>query len=357
MAPDPLPASKGGPSAAGPGTARKSALQAAVEAEIQLTPADVLALVSEPLADVEREFRKNLRSDVAVIREIGRYIAESGGKRIRPGLLLLASRACGYEGRLDILYGSVFEFIHTATLVHDDVIDEADFRRGRRSVNSRWGNTLTILMGDYLYIRSLSMALTGEDLRILGLMSDITLKMIEGELLQTHATGRLDLTEAEYLEIVTRKTACLFSGCCEAAALLVRREDWRVPLRTYGLAIGVAYQLVDDLLDFTSDREVLGKPVASDLREGKLTLPVIDLLARRPDLEETVRRIVERPDDSDAAYAVLQAGLQEEGCLARAHRRALAQADRAREAAGILPPSVYRDALLSLPDLLVSRKF
>jgi octaprenyl-diphosphate synthase len=357
MDPDPLPANKAKNASASPGAARKSALEAAVAAEIRLTPADVLALVSEPLAEVEAEFRRNLESDVAVIRDIGRYIAESGGKRIRPGLMLLASRACGYEGRLDILYGSVFEFIHTATLVHDDVIDEADFRRGRRSVNSRWGNTLTILLGDYLYIRSLSMALTGEDLRILGLMSEITLRMIEGELLQTHATGRLDLSEEEYLDIVTRKTACLFSGCCETAALLVRRDGWREPLRTYGQAIGVAYQLVDDLLDFTSDQDVLGKPVASDLREGKLTLPVIDLLARRPELEGTVRRIVERPDDSEAAYTALLAGLEEEGCLARVHRRALGEADRARQAVGVLPPSVYRDALLSLPDLLVSRKF
>jgi octaprenyl-diphosphate synthase len=352
-----LPINKANRARTGSTSSRRSALDAAVAAEIQLTPADIMALVSEPLAEVEREFRRNLNSDVAVIAEIGHYIAESGGKRIRPGLLLLASRACGYRGQRDILYGAVFEFIHTATLVHDDVIDEADYRRGRCSVNSRWGNTLTILLGDYLYIRSLAMALTGEDLRVLNLLSEITLRMIEGELMETHSTTRLDLSEPEYMDIVFRKTACLFSGCSETAALLVNRDAWRGPMRTYGEAIGVAYQLVDDLLDFTGEQDILGKPVASDLREGKLTLPVIDLLARRPSLESTVRRIVESPDDSDEAYACLMSGLHEEGSLRRAHSRARQEADRAREAIEVLPPSLYRDALFSLPDLLVSRNF
>ncbi len=327
-----------------------------MQAEIHLTPADVMALVSEPLQAVEREFQRNLESEVPVIAEVGRYIAESGGKRIRPGLLLLASRACGYSGEKDILYGAVFEFIHTATLVHDDVIDEADYRRGRRSIHSHWGNTLTILMGDYLYIRSLAMALTGEDMGMLNLISDITLKMIEGELMQTRATGRLDVTEDQYMDIVTRKTARLFSGCCEAASMLVGRPEWREPLKTYGHSIGVAYQLVDDMLDFTSEREVLGKPVASDLKEGKLTLPVIDLLSRRGDMKPVVQRIIEQQEDGDAAYAALMAGLEQEGSLRRARAAALQHAARARDAAGCLPPSVYRDALVSLPDLLVSRQ-
>jgi octaprenyl-diphosphate synthase len=269
---------------------------------------------------------------------------------------LLASRACGYEGSRDILYGAVFEFIHTATLVHDDVIDEADYRRGRHSVNSRWGNTLTILMGDYLYIRSLAMALSGDDMEMLKLISDITLKMIEGELMQTRATGCLDVTESQYMDIVTRKTARLFSGCCETAALLCGREDWREPLQAYGHSIGVAYQLVDDMLDFTSEREVLGKPVASDLKEGKLTLPVIDLLARRTEMEPVARRIIEHPGDCADAYATLMEGLVQEGSLHRARSEALEYAARAREAAGCLPPSVFRDALVSLPDLLVSRQ-
>ncbi|MFQ5669158.1 MAG: polyprenyl synthetase family protein [Acidobacteriota bacterium] len=342
-----------------PGTAtvRPRAYEEALRTEIRLTPTDMLALVAEPLAEVEKEFQRNLDSNIRVIAEIGRYISEGGGKRIRPGLLLLACRACGYQGRQDILYGAVFEFIHTATLVHDDVIDEADSRRGRQSVNNRWGNTLTILLGDYLYIRSLSMALSGGNLRILDLMSRITLQMIEGELIQTHAAGRLDLTETEYLDLVTRKTASLFSGCCETAGLLVGRDDWRECLRIYGLAIGIAYQLVDDLLDFTSEQAILGKPVASDLREGKLTLPVIDLISRKPGIEPMVRAIVDQPDDSDAAYATLVAGLQEEGCLERAHARALQEAEKAREALRPLPPTAFRDALLSLPDLLVSRKF
>ena len=333
----------------------RGAYEAAVASEARLTPSDILALVAEPLCRVEEEFRRNLDSDVEIIAEIGRYIAESGGKRIRPALVLLASRACGYEGDKDVIYASVFEFIHTATLVHDDVIDSAALRRGRVSVNSRWGNPLTVLLGDYLYIRSLKMALQGEDLRVLNLLADITLKMIEGELMQNHTKGRVDITEEEYLDILTRKTACLFSGCCRTGALLVRRDDWLSSMDEFGMALGVAFQLVDDLLDFTSDEAVLGKPVASDLREGKLTLPVIDLLSRRPSLESTVRRIVERPDESAAAYGQLVQDLREEGCIERVRKRAHAEAIRARRALDVLPPSIHRDALAALPDLLVSR--
>jgi octaprenyl-diphosphate synthase len=350
-----LHGSEASAAATGPLMVRPVAWQAALETEGRLTPVEVLALVAEPLAEVEVEFRRNLASEVGLIAEIGRYIADSGGKRLRPALLLLASRACGYEGRKDILYGSVFEFIHTATLVHDDVIDGADTRRGRRSINARWGNNLTVLLGDYLYIRSLSMALSGEDLRVLNLMSDITLRMIEGELIQSHTTGRLDVTEAQYLDIIRRKTGYLFSGCCRTAALLVDREDWVRPLGDYGMSLGVAYQLVDDLLDFTSDASVLGKPVASDLREGRLTLPVIELLARRPSLLPVVRRIVEHPDDCDDAYGMLLQGLREEGCLESIQARAVAEAAQARRALAVLPPSIHRDALVSLAGLLVNR--
>ncbi|MFQ5718380.1 MAG: polyprenyl synthetase family protein [Acidobacteriota bacterium] len=329
--------------------------EAAVATEAHLTPSDLLALVAEPLARVEVEFQRSLDSDVGIIAEIGQYIARSGGKRLRPALVLLAARACEYDGDKDILYASVFEFIHTATLVHDDVIDGAMLRRGQQSVNSRWGNTLTVLLGDYLYIRSLKLALRGEDLRVLDLLADVTLKMIEGELMQNNTKGRVDITEAEYLDILTRKTACLFSGCCRTGALLVSRDDWLDPMNEFGLALGIAFQLVDDLLDFTSEEAVLGKPVASDLREGKLTLPVIDLLSRRPSLLPTVQCIVDSPGESDAAYARLTAGLVEEGCLDRARDRAHAEAIRAREALACLPPSIYREALVALPDLLVSR--
>ena len=174
--------------------------------------------------------------------------------------------------------------------------------------------------------------------------------------MQTHAIGRLDVTEDQYMEIVARKTARLFSGCCETASVLVGRGDWREPLRAYGHAIGVAYQLVDDMLDFTSEREVLGKPVASDLKEGKLTLPVIDLLARRSDMEPVVRRIIEQPEDCADAYALLVEGLHREGSLSRARTMAREHAATARAVASMLPPSVYRDALISLPELLVSRQ-
>ena len=336
---------------------RDSTYRAALDTERRLTPAAILGLVAGPLAEVEKEFRRNLDSPIGVIADIGRYIADSGGKRIRPALLLLAARACGYFGPRDISYAAVFEVIHSATLVHDDVIDGAETRRGRRSVNARWDNTLTVLLGDWLYIRSLAMALAGEDLRVLRLMSDVTLRMIEGEMIQTHTTGRLDVSEVQYLDIVTRKTAWLFSGCCRTGALLADREEWQAPLSAYGLSLGIAFQMVDDLLDFTSEEAVLGKPVAADLKEGKLTLPVIDLLSRRPALTDVVRRIVERPQDCESAYGALVAALHEENCILNARARAEAEAARARASLAVLPASEYRDALEALPDLLVTRRF
>src|SRR6478736_5595551 len=242
-----------------------------------------LSKIFEPVRDelvrVEKEFSRHLESRVDLIPQMGKYIQMSGGKRVRPAVLLMAARLCGYTGDRAILNAAVVEFIHTATLVHDDIIDEAETRRGRLSAHSRWGSDITVLLGDYLYIRSMAMALTQDTLEVVRLLCDVTLRMIEGELFQLTKAGDADITEDEHLEIIRRKTAYLFAGCAEIGGLLGEcSPDQRVALREYGFNLGLAFQIVDDVLDFTGDLAALGKPVGADLREGKMTLPLIHLL-------------------------------------------------------------------------------
>lgn len=243
----------------------------------QLSRADrLIDLIAPKLQLVEDELRHNFRSNIRTISDVGDHILAGGGKRLRPALLLLVSRMLGYEGQRDILYGAVIEFIHTATLVHDDIIDEAEIRRGRTSINYRWGNNLTVLIGDYLYTHSMNMALAEGNLEILRLLSNVTIRMIEGEILGLEQNGHADLTIDDYFEIVGRKTAALFGACCRIPGYLVDiPEASAKSLFDYGSNLGVAFQLIDDLLDFTSSTEVLGKPALSDLKEGKVTLPLL----------------------------------------------------------------------------------
>ena len=227
--------------------------------------AQIFEPIREDLEKVEQEFARHIESRVALIPEMGKYIQKSGGKRVRPAVLLMAARLGGYTGDRAVLNASVVEFIHTATLVHDDIIDGADVRRGRLAVHSRWGNDITVLLGDYLYIKSMAMALTQDSLEIVRLLCDVTLRMIEGELYQLTKTGDVDITEEEHFEIIRRKTAYLFGGCAQIGAVLggVTKEQEHA-LREFGFNLGIAFQLVDDLLDYTADESALGKPVGGD---------------------------------------------------------------------------------------------
>ena len=318
---------------------------------------DILDLVGEDLARVEREFDGHLGSDVEIIETVGRYIAEGGGKRIRPALFLLCTRLCGYRGDRHILFASVFELIHTATLVHDDVIDGAETRRGRSSVNSRWGNHLTVLLGDYLYLKSMTLALTADDLRIIKILCDITLTMIEGELMQADSNGAIEISEKEHLEIIRRKTAVLFSGCGRVAAELsaVAPEQVRA-LESYALNLGMAYQIQDDMLDFTATESVLGKPVVSDLREGRLTLPLIYLLEKG---EAESRRIIGtvlrersyRTVEREQVVEMVRRG----GTLGRTRRLAEAYAADAVRCLDHFPDSRARQALADIAGFITSR--
>lgn len=307
----------------------------------------ILDLVAPKLALVEEELKRHFTSSIRTIEDVGEHILQGGGKRLRPTLLLLVSDMLGYKGNRDVTYAAVIEFIHTATLVHDDIIDEAAIRRGRTSINYRWGNHLTVLVGDYLYTHSMNIALAEGNLDILRLLSDVTIRMIEGEIIGLEQSGRVDLTFDEYFEIVGRKTAALFGACCRIPAFLTNLpEASAAPLFSFGFNLGICFQLIDDLLDFTSSTEVLGKPALSDLKEGKLTLP---LILARPMATEAERAIIERVAHEkkfgDTDPAEILHIVEKYGAVEATRKIAHDYAERARMALTGFPPTPSRDAL------------
>ena len=319
--------------------------------------AQIFEPIREDLEAVEREFVRHIQSRVALIPEIGRYIQKSGGKRVRPAVLLMASRLAGFQGDRAVLYASVVEFIHTATLVHDDIIDGAELRRGRMAVHSRWGNDITVLLGDYLYIKSMAIALTEDSLEIIRVLCDVTLRMIEGELYQLTKTGDVDIVEEEHFEIIRRKTAFLFGGCAQIGGMLggVSPEQ-ESALREYGFNLGVSFQLVDDLLDYTADQAALGKPIGGDLREGKVTLPILFLLkAGGAEVDRLIRTVVqERAVTPEQWHEILRL-LGAHRATDLAYERAVEYANRAKRCLDVFPPSRERDALMALPDYVLQR--
>jgi octaprenyl-diphosphate synthase len=342
----------------------------------QKPSAATLAQLFEPirgdLRNVEREFARHVQSQVALIPAIGKYIQDGGGKRIRPAVLLMAARMAGYsadpaagsalsraESRDDraVLYASVIEFIHTATLVHDDIIDESALRRGREAVHTRWGNHVTVLFGDFLYLKSMSLALTQDSLEIIRLLCDVTLRIVEGEIYQLTKNGVVDLSEEEHFDIVRRKTAFLFAGSAKIGGMLgpTTREQQEA-LWDYGLNIGMAFQIVDDLLDFTGEEEALGKPVGGDLREGKMTLPMIHLFSRGDARAQAlIRQVVDARSVTVEEWREIRALLAQARSIDYAQRAAADFVERAKKALYAFPPSEARDALLFLPDYVISR--
>jgi len=309
------------------------------------------------LDSVDREFGRQVQSQVELIPTIGKYIQTSGGKRMRPAVLLMAARLAGYQGDRAVLFAAVVEFIHTATLVHDDIIDDSDLRRGRLAVHSRWGNDITVLLGDYLYIKSMALALTHDTLDVVRLLCDVTLRMIEGELYQLTKNGDAGITEDEHFDIIRRKTAYLFGGCAQIGGMLgkVSREGEQA-LQEYGFNLGIAFQIVDDLLDFTGDAVALGKPIGADLREGKMTLPLIHLLQQDEEVgERIVRGIISSRTTSEEQWDELLGILQRHRSIDYALRRASEYAERAKKPLYVFPPSPERDALIALPDYVLSR--
>src|SRR5262245_10415743 len=313
--------------------------------------------VRADLEAVEREFERQVQSKVGVIPEIGRYIQASGGKRVRPAVLLMAARLCGYSGPRAILNAAVVEFIHTATLVHDDIIDDAELRRGQKAVHSQWGNDVTVLAGDFLYIKSMAMALTQDTLDVVRLLCDVTLRMIEGELYQLTKNGVVEISEDEHFDIIRRKTAYLFAGCAQIGGMLGEvGEEGELALREYGFNLGIMFQLVDDLLDFTGEAVALGKPIGGDLREGKITLPLIHLL-NHGGLEagDLIRNAVRDRDITPENWARLKALLHEHRSIEYAYGRAVEFGESAKRQLRLFAPSQEREALMGLADYVLLR--
>ncbi len=318
---------------------------------------EIYKLVEGGLAQIEAELARHARSDVQLIDRIGHYIQDSGGKRIRPAILLLSSQMCGFEGPICYRLGAVVEMIHAATLVHDDIIDDAKIRRGHASVNAQWGNEITVLMGDWLYMTSFNLALCERQFKILDILMDVTRKMVEGELIQLGINGSLDITEEQHLDITTRKTACLFSACSQLGGILGSAgEKNEELLRLYGLNIGIAFQLVDDVLDLTSTESALGKPVGSDLKGGKLTLPLIYLMQNgESQHRDFVRGILRENGFGKVHRDTIIRLVREYGTDERAMSKAHDYARRAKELLSGFPPGKARDALLAIPDYIVER--
>jgi octaprenyl-diphosphate synthase len=321
--------------------------------------AEILALVETDLVRVEATLEEHLSSDVRLVNEIGRYIRTGGGKRVRPGLLLLSAQLCGHASERAVLFAAVVELIHTATLLHDDIIDGAELRRGKPTVNRRWGNDITVLLGDFVFAKSIAMALSPENLPIVRLLTEVSLRMIEGETLELAQRANADLSEAEYLELIRRKTADLFSACTRIGAALGDVDDVKArALASYGLNLGICFQMIDDLLDFTGSEARVGKPVANDLREGKVTLPIILLLRNgKPEAIEQVRTVLADGGFERVTREQIVRSVREHGVLDEARRVAQGYADAACAELSAFEDSPYRRALADLAGFVVSREY
>ena len=322
-----------------------------------ITAQEIFDLIQDDLERVETEIRLESVASVEVVTTIGQYLQSRGGKRLRPALLLLASKLAGEGGASAIRLGAVVEIIHAATLVHDDVIDDARTRRGRPSTNVQWGNHTSVLAGDWLYMQAFQMALRERNFHVLDLLIGLTQMMVEGELLQLERIGSIDVTEADCMELVDRKTACLFSVCAKLGALVSGADtQTEERLGDYAWNLGMAFQLVDDLLDFTAREKTLGKPVGNDLREGKVTLPLVYALERASAEERRSVEIILRERNYDSVpFPRILATIERYHGIERVKERAQAFTEKARGIISEFPDSPYQRALYSVTDLVTER--
>jgi octaprenyl-diphosphate synthase len=317
----------------------------------------VLALIGEDLKNVELQFKKDLYSDVPLIQKVGEYVISSGGKRIRPMLLILSAYLCGYRGSRHVQIASVIEFIHTATLLHDDVVDNANLRRGLASANTLWGNEASVLVGDFLYCKSFALMVADGDLNILKLLAKATTVLAEGEVLQLIYTRNTDITGEQYIDVVKCKTAILLSAACQAGAILgATSAEHEAAMREFGMELGIAFQMVDDSLDYSASEEQFGKSIGHDLEEGKITLPLIHTMKKCTDEErrqiaEIVKKELIDKDDFKTVFALVgkYGGIDHTLAMARQY------SERSKKCLDIFEDSPYKAALLELADFIVTR--
>jgi len=330
----------------------------ALDEEARISARRIFSVIANELTQVELEFERQARSNVQVIDYLGEYLRASGGKRVRPALAILSTYAVGGDGSRynSIRMATVMEFLHTATLVHDDIIDKADTRRKRPTVNALYGNETAVLMGDWLYMSAFETSLAERSLPVLDILTSVTRRMTAGEILQLTLLGDPEVSEAQYFDVLKRKTAYLFSASCEIGAILGgASEKQQKALRDYGLNLGTAFQLIDDLLDFTSSEEVLGKAAGADLLGGKVTLPLIYLRDREPTAREMVRTVLREGKYSSVRQQELLEAIVRSGALEQARTRANEFAEEACTALEILPESEYSDSLKALPTYILDR--
>ncbi len=319
----------------------------------------IFSLIKSEMDLVEAEFDRQASSNIQVINYLGDYLRASGGKRVRPALLLLSNYAVGGNAKNKniIRLATVMEMLHTATLVHDDIIDNADLRRNRASVNARFGNQSAVLMGDWLYMSAFETSLKERSLEILDILTRLTRKMTEGELIQLTTLGKTEITETEYFDILQRKTAFLFSACCEIGAILANAsKEEQAALRDYGMNLGTAFQLADDLLDFTAEEEILGKAAGADLLEGKLTLPLILLREKEPEVRRNLENVMHEGKYENVSRESLTEKLESYGLLEETRNRAYTFANEALKNLAVLAKTEYRSALEEIPGYMIQRR-
>lgn len=318
---------------------------------------DLYSDIQKDLNEVEKELRLFSRSSNKLIAEISTYLFQKSGKRIRPALLVLCSKLFGYKGKEHIHLSALVETIHTASLIHDDIIDSSEFRRGRESVHAKWGPNITVLLGDYLYIKAIGLSLQSSYPQVIQILTDISARMIEGELNEYYLSGNLNVTEEDYLDIVDKKTASLFSASCQIGGVLghaTKREE--NILIEYGRNLGTAFQIIDDLLDFTGDELKMGKPILSDLSEGRITLPLIYTLnndgkANRKHIADLMKK---KKPERDAQEKILDI-VKSNGALEYTYQKAEEFSLKSKKTIAQLPKSIHRDSLILLPDFVIKR--
>lgn len=318
---------------------------------------EIQALVASDMEGVNAQIRAQLHSDVALIQQMGEYIVNSGGKRLRPVLAILSARACGYEGDRHHLTAAIIEFIHTATLLHDDVVDSSDLRRGKETANSIWGNEASVLVGDFIFSRSFQMMVKVNQMRVMEILSAASNTIAEGEVLQLLNCNDPDTTEEKYMEVIRCKTAKLFEAAAQLGPVLANEsEHIEHALSKYGMHLGTSFQLIDDILDYRSDSQSIGKNVGDDLAEGKPTLPIIYALKNATSEQTELLRTIIRQGDRDQLDQVLKI-IQATSALQYTEQVARQEAENAKQELACLAESEYKTALNSLAEFSVSRLF
>lgn len=341
-------------------TAVKSSVKRYIQTELKqnVSLKALYSSIQAELEEVENRLKFFTESSNPLISEIGSYLFQQTGKRIRPALLILCSRLLSYKGKDHILMSALVETIHTASLLHDDIIDNSDRRRGRKTVHSKWGPNITVLLGDFLYIKTLDLALKKGHQKIMHVLTETSSQMIEGELDEYSRSWNLDTKEKDYFDIIRKKTASLFSASCQIGGILgTASEEQEASLIKFGTNIGMAFQVVDDLLDYSGDEKTLGKPVLSDLSEGRITLPLIYTLNNdNKTNQKRMSSLLKHKDISPSCRQEILDIIHSNGALRYTHNKAEEFSLKAKESIQSFPPSLFRESLSLIPDFLLARK-